>query len=164
MELLICSCQHFVWKIFFTGWEWVLPENMTLVIRMLDPTVNSCFRISNPNAAFFLRDPSFITQLPESHAIRFQCESSLAREHIKVCVLYCTFSVRFVCFYWGRGGYVWDVWEGSHGKFGMFVGMAVPVGSWAESAMKDQGSPLFYDHFTPLLRQHISILHIKALY
>ena len=131
MELIICSCQHFVWKIVFTGWEWVLPENMTLVIRMLDPTVNSCFRISNPNAAFFLRDPSFITQLPESHAIRFQCESSLAREHIKVCVLYCTFSVRFVCFYWGGGGLClgcvggvpWEIWHvcgdgSSRGKLG----------------------------------------------
>ena len=104
MELLICHCQHFVWKNFFAGWECILPESMTLVIRMLDPTVNSCFRISNPNAAFFLRDPSFIAQLPESHAIRFRSESSLAREHIKVCVLYCTFSVCFVCFYWGGGG------------------------------------------------------------
>lgn len=41
-------------------------------------------RISNPNAAFFLRDPSFLKDLPPDYLKIFDETSMLAREHLQV--------------------------------------------------------------------------------
>ncbi|XP_076466852.1 telomerase protein component 1-like [Babylonia areolata] len=60
-------------------YDWVENSSMTFMELLY-----GALRISNPNAAFFLRDPCFIPQLPEPHTGRFQGESALAREHMKV--------------------------------------------------------------------------------
>ncbi|KAK7107773.1 telomerase protein component 1-like [Littorina saxatilis] len=59
-------------------YNWVDGTSMTFM-----EILHGTLRMSNPNAAFFLRDPGFISQLPDDHASRFQWESPLAREHMR---------------------------------------------------------------------------------
>ncbi|KAL8599183.1 hypothetical protein ACOMHN_007899 [Nucella lapillus] len=60
-------------------YHWVDDSSMTFM-----ELLHGALRISNPNAAFFMRDPGFNSQLPDSHVGRFQGENALAKEHMKV--------------------------------------------------------------------------------
>ncbi|XP_071113801.1 TPR repeat-containing protein DDB_G0287407-like [Haliotis cracherodii] len=60
-------------------YDWVEGTSITFM-----EVLHGAYRKKNPNAAFFLRDPAFLSEVSETHVSRFIEAEDLGREHLKM--------------------------------------------------------------------------------
>ncbi|XP_067675837.1 TPR repeat-containing protein DDB_G0287407-like [Haliotis asinina] len=60
-------------------YDWVEGTSITFM-----EVLHGAYRKKNPNVAFFLRDPAFLSEVPETHISRFIEADDTGKEHLKV--------------------------------------------------------------------------------